>query len=935
MPAALRSRPAEGPPLPKVGARQRATAFAVAAVLALITLVGLDTLENRRVETARAEARAAAIMGVAARHLEDKFSGTLSILHDLSWQLRDRGAGAETRSVLRRATFHAPAVDGAAIVADDGTIQEHVGQTVALGAIPRPGQGQALSWSGGMAGLPELAPALRHGVGSGLIAVSHRLFDTPGAEPRAVVLFLHVETLSHILSLSDIGTEGVVRVTATDGSELFRYPSVPSGAGTADGAGDGAEQAVVSRMRLKELPLTVSVTLKEQDYLREWRERVGKVGTTAFLIISLVAAMGIALTRRIGSQEAAEQALRASERRFSQALDQVRDAVWEWDPASDRIYLSSVWDRIVGEASEEPVTQRTFRSKIHPEDLPAVRAALEAHLKGKTPAFDTVYRMRHADGRWIWIQARGRAVRDAAGTVLRMVGTAGDVTERKRAAEKLAQSERRFRDIVDSMADWVWETDRDHRIVWMSESVERIFGLAPSWHIGKKWADLDIVATNPASEKAMRDAVADRAPYRDFEYARRTPAGVRWVQTSAVPRFDSAGLFCGYRGTGRDVTDLKRAQSLLRDAIESIPAGVLLFDADDRLVLASSRNADVIPGTEIFHRWGISFEEILREAISRDFLPEARFDPDRWIKARMDLHRKGCDSVLVHFRDRIIEIFERRTHDGGYLMLRFDVTERERLGERLRQAKDAAEAASRAKSQFLANMSHELRTPLNAIIGFSQLIESELLGPVGNQRYREYAADIRGSGEHLLTIIADILDLSRVEAGRMELEPVLTDIAELLRTGERWEEGRARLEGVELKVEVPDGGLQWLVDPTRLKQAIVNLVSNAVKFTPRGGTVSLRAVEEEDELIICVSDTGVGMTGTQVEQALQPFVQVQNALANKHAGTGLGLPLTKALVELHGGALQIDSSPGCGTSVVLRLPRLAAEQRPVRSVAAA
>src|SRR5690606_17494805 len=543
-------------------------------------------------------------------------------LNDLSWQLRDRGGGADTRAILRRATFHAPAVVGAAVVADDGTVQEHVGKTVALESMSRPGEEQTLSWSGGMAGLPQLAASLPDADGSGVIAVSHRMLDTPGAEPRAVVLFLQADTLSHILSLSDIGTEGVVRVTATDGSELFRYPPLSGGAGTAGAAGGGAPDSIVSRMRLKDLPLTVSVALEEEDYLRDWRERVGKVGMTALLIISLVAAMGVALVRRIRSQESAEQALRASERRFSQALDQVRDAVWEWDPASDRIYLSRVWDRIVGKGPEEVATLTAFDEKIHPEDLPGARAAMAAHLNGEKSIFETVYRMQHADGRWIWLQARGRAVRDATGAVQRMVGTVGDVTERKRAAEKLAQSERRFRDIVDSMADWVWETDRDHRIVWISESVERIFGLSSSWHIGKKWAELDIVATSPASDKAMRDAIAKQAPYRDFEYARRTPTGVRWIQTSGMPRFDAAGVFCGYRGTGRDVTDLKRAKSLLRDAIESIPAGVLLFDADDRLVLASSRNAAVIPGTETFHRWGISFEQILRDAISRVFLPE-------------------------------------------------------------------------------------------------------------------------------------------------------------------------------------------------------------------------------------------------------------------------------------------------------------------------
>ncbi|MFN4087578.1 MAG: sensor histidine kinase, partial [Alphaproteobacteria bacterium] len=166
------------------------------------------------------------------------------------------------------------------------------------------------------------------------------------------------------------------------------------------------------------------------------------------------------------------------------------------------------------------------------------------------------------------------------------------------------------------------------------------------------------------------------------------------------------------------------------------------------------------------------------------------------------------------------------------------------------------------------------------------------------------------------------------------LEPVETDIVELLRTGERWEQERARLEGVELEVDVPTDGLRWIVDPTRLKQAIVNLVSNAVKFTPRGGRVVLSAGEEGGRLAIHVRDTGVGMTPTQIQQAMKPFGQVENALSRKHAGTGLGLPLTKALIELHGGDLQIASRPGEGTTVTARLPGRAVPERPRLDAAA-
>src|SRR3546814_7984033 len=157
------------------------------------------------------------------------------------------------------------------------------------------------------------------------------------------------------------------------------------------------------------------------------------------------------------------------------------------------------------------------------------------------------------------------------------------------------------------------------------------------------------------------------------EKALPRPAGVRWILSGGVPTSEPEGRFCGYRGSARDVTDLRRAQSLLRDAVENTPAGVLLFDPDDRLVLASSRNGELLPDHPDLHRWGMTFEEMLRMAVARDLLPEARSDPERWIGARMARHRAANGAILVHLQDRILEIFEPRTHEGGRLMLRFDV----------------------------------------------------------------------------------------------------------------------------------------------------------------------------------------------------------------------------------------------------------------------
>jgi PAS domain S-box-containing protein len=247
-----------------------------------------------------------------------------------------------------------------------------------------------------------------------------------------------------------------------------------------------------------------------------------------------------------------------------------------------------------------------------------------------------------------------------------------------------------------------------------------------------------------------------------------------------------------------------------------------------------------------------------------------------------------------------------------------DATNRRAIEHELRDARDHAETANQAKSQFLANMSHELRTPLNAIIGFSEVISSALFGPL-DARYRDYAQDIHGSGHHLLRIINDLLDLSKVEAGRLELHDGPVQVDTMFETARRMVAERAAIGGVTL--EIDRANIEVTGDALRLEQVLLNLVSNAVKFTPAGGSVRLAAaINPRDEVAISVADTGVGMAPDEIPRALQPFGQIDNSLISPHAGTGLGLPLAKRLVELHGGTLTLDSEPGRGTVVTVILP---------------
>ncbi len=250
-----------------------------------------------------------------------------------------------------------------------------------------------------------------------------------------------------------------------------------------------------------------------------------------------------------------------------------------------------------------------------------------------------------------------------------------------------------------------------------------------------------------------------------------------------------------------------------------------------------------------------------------------------------------------------------------------DITERKQTEDQLRRVKEQAEAASRTKTEFLANMSHELRTPLNSIIGFSEVMSQEGYGPHGNPKYQEYATDINTSGQHLLALINDILDVSVIESGQVSLNEAPVDVVALVKSCNRLMAGRAKRTAVAISSDAPESLPLFYGDERRLKQVLINLLSNAVKFTPSSGTVNMSAkVSEDGRFIFRVKDTGIGIAPENMELVLSPFGQVRDAGTNSHDGTGLGLPLSKSLVELHGGALTLDSQPGEGTMAEVCFP---------------
>ena len=357
----------------------------------------------------------------------------------------------------------------------------------------------------------------------------------------------------------------------------------------------------------------------------------------------------------------------------------------------------------------------------------------------------------------------------------------------------------------------------------------------------------------------------------------------------------------------------RSAENRLVDALETSREGVLLVAADGAIVMANSTLRgffpeiayQLVPGTRFAH----ALEAIQGQLKSGPATTE-------------EIAAGNAELELAD--GRWLRMTGSATSEGGSIHFLSDFTAVKEREESLRRAKREAEAANAAKSRFLANMSHELRTPLNAIIGFSEIISGQFFGEVGNARYLDYSLDILRSGRHLLAVINDVLDLSKSEAGKMALNNHATDMREVLDDCISMVREQCADAGLNFQTSGLDQALMMNGDAAKLRQIFLNLLSNAIKFTEKGGAVTLSAAATEGGVAVTVSDTGIGMDPEDVEIAFQPFGQVDNRLERRYEGTGLGLPLTKALVDLHRGVIAIDSARGRGTRVTVTFPRVAA-----------
>jgi len=493
---------------------------------------------------------------------------------------------------------------------------------------------------------------------------------------------------------------------------------------------------------------------------------------------------------------------------------------------------------------------------------------------------------------------------------------------------------------------WDWDLARG-RIFW-SQSMFEILGLDTR---GDLLSFGDVNALVHPDDVRLYELAAELADATattiDHAFRMRHAAG-HWVWLRArcelVRQAGEPGLHL--IGIAVDITEQKSlvektvaADMRLRDAIETIPETFVLWDADNRLVLCNSNFQELhhLPDEAI--TVGASYESVVAAGAK----PVVR---NKVITGGPSV--PGARTFEAQLEDgRWLHISERRTKDGGYVSVGTDITALKtheeklvdsekrliatvadlrasqqrtaELAEKYAEEKTRAEEANQAKSKFLANMSHELRTPLNAIIGFSEIMESGMFGPLGAEKYHEYCSDIRGSGQYLLEVINDILDMSKIEAGRIRLDFEDLNIDTLLNEAMRVVAARAQDKQLQLSAGISPE-LRLRADRRALKQIALNLLSNAVKFTPVGGRVTVRGRATDHCITLAIADTGIGIAKDALTRLGRPFEQVESQLTKSHQGSGLGLAISKSLVELHGGRMRIRSTLGKGTLVVVRLP---------------
>lgn len=612
--------------------------------------------------------------------------------------------------------------------------------------------------------------------------------------------------------------------------------------------------------------------------------------------------------------------------RLSAIADRMSEGVVMTDAAGRIVWVNDAWQRMTGWTLAEVQGHSPGAVLRGPQSSAESRVAMRRAIAAGEPYSASLVNHRR-DGAPIWMQVQITPMRDDDGSLTGWVGIQHDITE-MRWREQSLKAERAFAaSLVAANADGIVALDRELHVTEWNAVMERWSGIPRATALGMHLDDVIPLPQAPQRRLRFQRLLEDGESFfqaRDYSFPW---SDLVWhVETiSTAIRDLETGEITGVLSTIREISErlaaeqaLRREQRRLLDAIGAMESGMAMFDADERLVAFNPAFAAMQP-PRVPPAVGMTLTELLSPVV-RDGNHSITGEPgDAWLARMLARHRTGgvFEEVVGSF---IMRGSISHTQDGGSVVLLTDITALKEIQTSMEQARDAANAANRIKSEFLARMSHELRTPLNSIIGFSrQLLRRPASSFEGRDRH--YLERVQENGTHLLSLINSILDLSKIEAGRMDVLTTPTDLESLVRETVSLLEGQPRAEGVELRTDVPIGLRPALIDGAKLRQVIINLVGNALKFT-RAGTVLVRveADAESRPARIAVVDTGVGIPAQRMEAIFEAFEQVDVSTARTFGGTGLGLSISRALCHALGARLEARSVEGSGSTFTIVLP---------------
>ncbi len=634
-------------------------------------------------------------------------------------------------------------------------------------------------------------------------------------------------------------------------------------------------------------------------------------------------------------------ALHAGEGHLRDAVEALNDGFLLLDPSRRVVLHNRRFLEIYPALQGVPLTGMTMEALT----LLSVERGIFPAAKGREEAF-IAERLRHlrapsgslehemAGGRWVRISE----TRTADGWT---VSLRSDITGEKEAERRLREGELRFRTLAEASPAGIFQTDLSGQLQYANPALARLTQMDPATLMARGWRS----GIHPEDLRMVTDTMR-RAAVQGTGFAFQARVAGRWVSVLAAPHRDVAGRPVGFIGTATDIHARREAEAALqaserryRKIIETAQEGILAGDQDNVITLVNQRMADMM---------GYAPEELAGKHVNLILFPE---EHARVVEKQRNRRRGQSEQYDLCFRRKdgtgvwalvsSTPTTDAAGHYAGSLAMVVDLTHRreaelalarhveeleesrrqlQELAARYEQEKLRAEESALTKARFLSSMSHELRTPLNSILGFSDMLRDPETGP-SDPTLLGYAEDIHRAGAYLLELINDILDMSKIEAGKYELRVAPVATYRLIGDTVRLMRKHAADAGLALVEELaPDLPERVRVDGRAVRQVLLNLLSNAIKFTHRGGRVTIRAVAAAGRLELTVEDTGIGIPPDHLPRLCRPFEQVDSALNRRHQGSGLGLALCKALAEMHGGQLSIDSEPGRGTSVHVLLP---------------